>query len=79
MSKKLADDYQQKNVLLQACENIPLPEVGHSKRKYNTKEDIQDLAREKRKSSGYGITVEDVIRRFSVTKRQAQLSLKEFL
>lgn len=74
ISNLIADG--RKNVLHQAYENVP--EVGHSKRKYITKEEIQDLAREKRKLSGYGITVEDVIRRFSITKAQAQLCLKNF-
>jgi hypothetical protein len=76
ISNLIADG--RKNVLHQAYENVPIPEVGHSKRKYTTKGEIQYLAREKSKSSGYGITVEDVIRRFSVKKKQAQLCLKNF-
>jgi hypothetical protein len=67
-----------KNVPVQVDGNVPAGELGHVLRSYISQHKIQHIAIEKYRSSGKGITFEDVTQRFSVKKRKAQRSLKHF-
>ena len=69
-----------KNVPVQLDRNVPLDELGHSifPRRYFSERKIKDIAIEKYKSSGYGITFEDLTTSFRIKKSQAQRSLKHF-
>jgi hypothetical protein len=69
-----------KNVPVQIDENVPVSELGHGvlARSYTSEQKIKDIAIEKYRSGGNGITFQDVIERFSVKKSQAQRSLKHF-
>jgi hypothetical protein len=68
----------EKNVLVTTNRNVPLVEVDHTRcvRKYISKKMIEELAIEKYKSNGNGITFEDIERKFLVKKSKAQRSLK---
>jgi hypothetical protein len=70
----------EKNVLVQKEDNVPVSElvqVGCC-RKQITKETIELLALENYRSNGKGLTIEDLITKFSVNKPNAQRSLKYF-
>ena len=49
-----------------------------SSRKYNTKENVENVAIHKYRENGLGITFEDIERGFSVNKAKAQRRLKYF-
>jgi hypothetical protein len=70
----------EKNVLVATNRNVPVAEVDHigCVRKYISKKMIEELAIEKYKSNGNGITLTDVERRFFFKKSNAQRSLKYF-
>src|SRR6476620_10028985 len=69
-----------KNVPVQLDGNVPLDELGHGifPRSYTSERKMNDIAIEKYKSSGYGITFEDLTTRFRIKRSQAQRSLKHF-
>src|SRR6478672_603685 len=69
-----------KNVPVQLDGNVPLDELGHGifPRSYTSERKMNDIAIEKYKSSGYGITFEDLTTRFHIKKSQAQRSMKHF-
>jgi len=69
-----------KNVPVQIDENVPVSELGHGvlARSYTSEYKIKDIAIEKYRSGGNGITFKDVIERFPLKKAQAQRSLKHF-
>lgn len=69
-----------KNVLLQMNENVPIDELVQSThlRGYILKKRIEDLAIEKYRSTGNGITFQDLRREFLIKKSKAQRSLKHF-
>jgi hypothetical protein len=60
--------------------NVLSRKVGHDikTRNYTTKKTIEDLAEQKYRACGKGIKFEDLKRRFSVNKPQAQQCLKHF-
>jgi hypothetical protein len=70
----------EKNVLVTTNRNVPVAEVDHIRcvRKYISKKMIEELAVEKYKSNGNGITFEDIEIRFMLKKSKAQRSLKHF-
>jgi hypothetical protein len=75
-SSSSSDD---KNVLLQLYENALVDELERSTlRAYISKEKIEEIAIEKYRSNGKGITFKDVITKFSIEKPRAQRSLKHF-
>jgi hypothetical protein len=67
-----------KNVPLQVDGNVPASNLVHIFRGNISQRKIQDIAIEKYRSHGYGITFEDLIETFSVKKKKAQRSLKHF-
>jgi Fic family protein len=68
-----------KNVLPRVYENALVDELERSTlRAYISKEKIEEIAIEKYRSNGNGITFKDVVTKFSIKKRQAQRSLKHF-
>jgi hypothetical protein len=69
-----------KNVPVQLDGNVPLDELGHGifPRSYISERKMNDIAIEKYKSSGYGITFEDLTTSFRIKRSQAQRSLKHF-
>src|SRR5919198_6736660 len=68
------------NVPLASSKNVPIAELGHSviRRRYILQREIIEVAIEKYRISGYGITFEDLTNRFPIKKPQAQRSLKHF-
>jgi hypothetical protein len=69
---------ESQNVLPDSKLNVPDPQVPHISGRRITGKTIEDLALEKYRSCGKGITFEDVQRRFSLRKAQVQRSLKHF-
>ena len=69
-----------KNVPVRLDGNVPLDELGHGifARRYISERKMNDIATEKYKSSGYGITFEDLTTSFRIKRPQAQRSLKHF-
>ena len=69
-----------KNVPVQLDGNVPVDELGHGTfpRRYISEYNIKQIATEKYKSSGDGITFEDLTTRFPIKRPQAQRSLKHF-
>lgn len=69
-----------KNVPVQIGRNVLVGKIGRSivHRRCITEEKIKEIAIEKYKSTGKGITIQDVIERFALKKQQAQRSLKHF-
>ena len=69
-----------KNVPVQLDGNVPVDELGHGMfpRRYISEHKIKQIATEKYKSCGYGITFEDLTTRFPIKRSQAQRSLKHF-
>lgn len=69
-----------KSVPVQTYGNGPVGELVHSlfPRRYISEHMIKGIAIEKCKSTGYGITFENVKERFLVKKPRAQRSLKHF-
>jgi hypothetical protein len=63
-----------KSVLVRMDRNIPVSQLVHNiqLRKYIPENKIKEIAIEKYRSSGKGITFEDVVKRFPVKKQQAQ-------
>jgi hypothetical protein len=70
-------DYKEECTTLN-IRNVLSRKVGHDikTRNYTRKETIEDLAEQKRRACGKGISSEDGKRRFSINKPQAQLCLK---
>jgi hypothetical protein len=68
------------NVLLDSDPSVLDPQVAHVQigRQRITRNTIEDLAIEKYRSGGKGITFKDVQRRFSLRKAKVQRSLKHF-
>src|SRR5690349_6969334 len=60
--------------------NVSVGELGHSlfPRSYISEHKIKQIAAKKYKSSGYGITFEDLTTRFPIKRPNAQRSLKHF-
>ena len=69
-----------KNVPVQVDGNVLVGELRHGivPRSYIPEHKIKQIASEKYKSSGYGITFEDLTTRFRIKRPQAQRSLKHF-
>lgn len=69
-----------KSVPTQSDGNVPVVEVGHGMfhRSYISEQKIKEIATEKYRSSGYGITFEDLTSRFPIKRPKAQRSLKHF-
>src|SRR6188472_29380 len=69
-----------KSVPLATGESVPLAELGHCTvpGRHISEHKVKEIAIEKYKCSGYGITFEDLTKGFPVKKSQAQRSLKHF-
>ena len=77
---RLEDSTFFNSVPTQSDVNVLVGELGHGifRRSYISEKKIKDIATEKYRSSGDGITFKDLITRLSSKKPQAQRSLKHF-
>ncbi len=73
-------EYKIKNAPLALSKSVHNHELGHqtTTRKYISKKQINEVARNKYQSNGSGITFQDIMVSFKVPKRKAQRTLKHF-
>jgi hypothetical protein len=80
ITNSLSHNNNNNNVLDATSESVPVAEVVQSIvcRKYISEDEIKEIAVEKYRSNGDGITFKDLRTRFSLKKAQAQRRLKYF-
>ena len=82
MSKNnyVAINVVRQNVPVQSGKSVLLGKVAHmlSTRKYISNKEMEDIAIQKYRRGGHGITFDDIRREFSVNKDKAQRRLKHF-
>jgi hypothetical protein len=74
-------DNEKKNVTLPSRKSVPNEHLAHGcgQRKYVKKAQVKELSKNSYAENGMGITFEDIMVRFGVSKPKAQRKLKHFL